>query len=104
MGHARALLALAAHDQARVAAQVVERGLSVRDTERLVHELGRPRRPRSPRSRDADTLRLETALAEHLGAKVQIEPGRNGSGKVVIRYASLDELDGIVARVGAAMA
>jgi ParB family chromosome partitioning protein len=104
MGHARALLALAAHDQARVAAQVVERGLSVRETERLVHELGQPRRPRARRTRDADTLRLETALAEHLGAKVQIEPGRNGSGRVVIRYASLDELDGIVARVGAAMA
>jgi ParB family chromosome partitioning protein len=106
MGHARALLALPAAEQARVAARVVEERLSVRETERLVHALANPRRPhaRAGSERDADTLRLENALAERLGAKVRIEPGRGGSGKVVIRYASLDELDGIVAKVGPVMA
>jgi ParB family chromosome partitioning protein len=106
MGHARALLALPAAEQARVAARVVEERLSVRETERLVHALANPRRPhaRARGERDADTLRLENALAERLGAKVRIEPGRGGSGKVVIRYASLDELDGIVAKVGPVMA
>jgi ParB family chromosome partitioning protein len=106
MGHARALLALPAAEQARVAARVVEAGLSVRETERLVHGLADPGRPhaRTRKPRDADTVRLETALAEHLGAKVRIEPGRNGSGRVVIRYVSLDELDGIVTKVGAVIA
>jgi ParB family chromosome partitioning protein len=106
MGHARALLALPAAEQARVAARVVEAGLSVRETERLVHGLANPRRPhaRNRGERDADTVRLETALAERLGAQVRIEPSRNGSGRVVIRYASLDELDGIVSKVGAAIA
>jgi ParB family transcriptional regulator, chromosome partitioning protein len=106
MGHARALLALPVDEQARAAARVVEERLSVRETERLVHALSNPRRTpsRAGSGRDADTVRLENALAERLGAKVQIEPARNGSGKVVIRYASLDELDGIVAKVGAVMA
>jgi ParB family chromosome partitioning protein len=106
MGHARALLALPVDEQARAAARVVEERLSVRETERLVHALSNPRRSpaRALGGRDADTVRLENALAERLGAKVQIEPARNGSGKVVIRYASLDELDGIVAKVGAVMA
>ena len=49
---------------------------------------------------DADTARLETDLAERLGASVRIEPGRKGAGRIVIRYASLEELDGIVTRVG----
>jgi len=106
MGHARALLALPVDEQARAAARVVEERLSVRETERLVHALSNPRRTpsRAGSGRDADTVRLENALAERLGAKVQIEAARNGSGKVVIRYASLDELDGIVAKVGAVMA
>ena len=49
-------------------------------------------------ARDADTARLETELAEKLGAKVRIEPGRKGAGRIVISYTSLDELDGILAR------
>jgi ParB family chromosome partitioning protein len=48
---------------------------------------------------DADTARLENELAERLGAKVRIEPGRNGAGRVVIGYSSLDELDGILAKL-----
>ena len=103
MGHARALLALPAARQTGAAARVVEHKLSVRDAERLVHELLHPVE-RSPRRRvrpaaDADTARLENELAERLGAKVRIEPGRNGAGRVVIGYSSLDELDGILAKL-----
>ena len=102
MGHARALLALPVVQQASAAARVVERKLSVRDTERLVHQLAtQPRRVRGARaSVDPDTRRLETELAEKLGATVKIEPGRNGTGRVVIRYTSLEELDGILAKLG----
>ncbi|HEX4885986.1 MAG TPA: ParB/RepB/Spo0J family partition protein [Casimicrobiaceae bacterium] len=103
MGHARALLALPAPQQTAAAARVVERRLSVRDTERYVHELMNPadaaarRKPRA--TLDADTLRLENDLAEALGANVKLEPGRKGAGRIVINYSSLDQLDGILARL-----
>ncbi|GIK87696.1 MAG: chromosome partitioning protein ParB [Betaproteobacteria bacterium] len=103
MGHARALLALPAARQEAAAAHVVARGLSVRDTEEHVHRLLHPaaaaarRRPR--RAPDPDTQRLATELSEALGATVRIEPRRGGAGRVVIDYASLDELDGLVGRL-----
>ena len=102
MGHARALLALPVAQQTSAAARVVERKLSVRDTERLVHQLTAP--PKRARNgaraaADPDTRRLETELAEKLGASVAIEPGRHGGGRVVIRYSSLEELDGILAKL-----
>ena len=103
MGHARALLALPAAQQTSAAARVVDRKLSVRDTERLVQQLGTPARRARNGARasvDADTRRLETELAEKLGATVRIEPGRAGAGRVVIRYTCLDELDGIIAKLG----
>jgi len=105
MGHARALLALPLAQQSGAAARVVDRQSSVRDTERLVHSLlsTKPRaRRRGKRALDADTARLENELAERLGATVQIEPTRKGAGRVVIRYSSLEQLDGIVERIGTA--
>jgi len=101
MGHARALLALPSAQQTTAAARVVARKLSVRDTERLVHRTADPARTRKgPRhGLDADTLRLENEIAEKLGANVKLEPGRKGSGRIVIRYTSLEELDGILARL-----
>ena len=103
MGHARALLALPATQQTSAAARVVDRKLSVRDTERLVQQLATPARRARNGARavvDVDTRRLETELAEKLGATVRIEPGRAGAGRLVIRYTSLDELDGILAKLG----
>ena len=103
MGHARALLALPAAQQTSAAARVVDRKLSVRDTERLVQQLATPARRARNGARavvDVDTRRLETELAEKLGATVRIEPGRAGAGRLVIRYTSLDELDGILAKLG----
>ena len=102
MGHARALLALAIDQQSGTAARVVDHGMSVRDTERLVHGLLNPakraaRRKGKP-AYDADTARLENDLSERLGAVVHIEPGRQGAGRIVIRYSTLDQLDGIVTR------
>ena len=103
MGHARALLALPAAQQPTAATRVVSGRLSVRETERLVHGLLNPtKRParRGKHGYDADTARLENDLAEKLGAVVHIEPGRKGAGRLVIRYSTLEQLDGIVARLG----
>jgi ParB family chromosome partitioning protein len=103
MGHARALLALPVAQQSGTAARVVSEALTVRDTERLVHTLLNPaalaRRHKVKRAADADTARLENDLGERLGAVVRIEPGRRGAGRVVIRYASLEQLDGIIERL-----
>jgi ParB family chromosome partitioning protein len=102
MGHARALLALGAAQQPLAAARIVSGALSVRETERLVATLLHPAKRAARRSRvarDADTLRLENDLAEKLGAKVRIESGRKGAGRLVINYSSLEELDGILARI-----
>ena len=103
MGHARALLALPIAQQAAAAARIVEQALSVREAERLVQALLSPgaRRHRRQRSRegDADLRRLEEDLADALGAKVRVEPTRRGGGRIVIGYASLEQLDGILARL-----
>jgi ParB family chromosome partitioning protein len=100
MGHARALLALPLAGQSGAAARVVEAGMSVRDTERLVHRLTHAKPARKPaNARDRDTLRLENHLGEHLGAVVRVEPGRRGAGRLVIRYSTLEQLDGLVERL-----
>ncbi len=101
MGHARALLALSGDDQVHSARQVVTKGLSVRETEKLVKRLlGGASKPAAQAKRiDPDIRRLEDDLAERLGAKVALEQGRGGKGKLVISYNSLDELDGILERI-----
>ena len=103
MGHARALLPLPIVQQAAAAAKLVGEGLSVRDAERLVHALLHPGAGRSKRSArrgaNGDLARLESELAEALGATVRIEPTRKGAGRLVIRYSSLDQLDGILAKL-----
>jgi ParB family chromosome partitioning protein len=102
MGHARALLALSIEQQSGAASRVVDGALSVRDTERLVHGMLNPARRAARRkgkpAYDADTARLENDLSERLGAVVHIEPGRQGAGRIVIRYSTLDQFDGIVER------
>ena len=106
MGHARALLPLPVEQQSGAAARVVNGALSVRETERLVHGLLNPAkralRRRSKPAYDADTARLENDIGEALGAVVHIEPGRQGAGRIVIRYSTLEQLDGIIERFGLA--
>jgi len=101
MGHARALLTLEAKEQVVVAKQVVARGLNVRQTEELIRAARKvavdgPVKP----AQDADTKRLEQNLAQTLGQPVQIKHSRKGAGKLVISYSSLDELDGILSKMG----
>ena len=102
MGHARALLSLRGAQQTEVANRVAARGLSVRETERLVRTQASGERSSGGRRkapRDPNIERLEKDLTERLGARVAIEDGRGGKGRLVIRYASLDELDGILERI-----
>jgi ParB family chromosome partitioning protein len=103
MGHARALLALPAAQQVTTAARLVAEGLSVREAERLVQTMLHPGAGKTQRgvrrAANGDLARLESELAEALGAAVRIEPTRKGAGRVVIRYSSLDQLDGILAKL-----
>ena len=98
MGHGRALLPLPQEDQESAARRVVAGQLSVRRTEALVKQLlAGPTPPAEP---DGDVRRLERTLSERLGAPASIRAGRGGSGRIVIRYGSLDELDGLLGRLG----
>ena len=100
MGHARALLSLSKSRQVEVAGQVAARGLSVRETERLVQHSSEAPPARGPARRlDADSRRLQEELAESLGANVHLKPRQGGKGSVVIDYSSLDELQGLVSRL-----
>ena len=98
MGHARALLALIRHDQIEIAKLVVNRGLSVRETELLVKRtLAADNLVKvKPRAADPDIKRLENRISEKLGAGVKIKPGKKGSGQLVISFHSAAELDGIL--------
>jgi ParB family chromosome partitioning protein len=101
MGHARALLGLGKARQVELGKRVAEEGLSVRETERLVQEALRPARPArpDPPRLDADGRRLQENLSETLGATVHLKPRSGGKGSLVIEYASLDQLDGLVKRL-----
>ena len=104
MGHARALLGISdSVQQLDAARQVVRKGLSVRETERLVRRMldkaGKKTAPKSAESGNADIRRLEIEVSEKIGAKVRVQHTRKGSGKVVISYNSLDELDGILKHI-----
>ena len=97
MGHARALLSLDAANQKAAATEVVEKTLSVRQTEALVRNFGKAsNKPKSSEKGDADIQRLEQKLSEKLGAASNIQHKSNGKGKLVISYNSADELEGIL--------
>ena len=101
MGHARALLALEGELQSQAASNIAQRGLTVRDTEKLVRKLLEPKAEISPiKVKDPDVVNLEYRLSERLKAKVIIKQGANGCGKLTIDYTSLAELDDIVATLG----
>ncbi len=103
MGHARALLAITNPTQQYDAArQVARKGMSVRETERLVRRMldaGKAAPKKKPAAVDADIRRLEIEVSEKLGAKVRVDHSKKGAGKLVISYNSLDELDGILKHI-----
>jgi ParB family chromosome partitioning protein len=100
MGHARALLPLSGPDQARLAALVVHKRLSVRETEKLVQrELQPPASKIGEQKVDRDLLRLQEELADTLGAPVKLQASKKGKGNLTISFSSLDQLDGILERL-----
>ena len=96
MGHARAILSLKAKDQLDVAKIVIEKGLSVRQTEQLVRERSEPKQDKKPAEVAPDIEQMTQQLSERFGANVKIDHNQKGKGKLVIHYHSLDELDGIL--------
>jgi len=101
MGHGRALLGLEGELQSQAASNIAQRGLTVRDTEKLVRKLLEPKAEIAPKkAKDPDVTNLEYRLSERLKAKVIIKQGVNGCGKLTIDYTSLAELDDIVATLG----
>jgi ParB family chromosome partitioning protein len=104
MGHARALLTLAPAAATALAREAVANEWSVREVERRAQQLsagkvaGKPA-AKPARRQDADIAALERDLSERLNAKVQVQHGRGGRGKLVIAYHGLDALDGILERL-----
>ncbi|WP_085317290.1 ParB/RepB/Spo0J family partition protein [Derxia lacustris] len=99
MGHARALLAVDAATQIQLANEVTARRLSVRDTEKLVtrsQQADDPKANAKAQARNRDLVRLEEELSDALATKVEIRVGQKGAGKLVIDFASYEQLDGII--------
>ncbi len=104
MGHARALLSLEPKQQVEAAREVAAKELTVRDTEKLVRRLLQPANEKAdkPKQGASDVARLERQLAENLGTPVRFEQTSKHAGKLVISYSSLEQLDGVLAKLGIA--
>ncbi|HLF66201.1 MAG TPA: ParB/RepB/Spo0J family partition protein, partial [Gammaproteobacteria bacterium] len=101
MGHARALLSLKSNEQIKIAQQIVGKALSVRQTEKIVRLMQQQEEQgvKPVQKADPDILALENKLSDHFGSPVAIAHTDRGHGKLVIRYHSLDELDGILKKI-----
>src|SRR6266571_6685858 len=99
MGHARAILALDAARQIELGNRISAKGLSVRQTEALVHNMLRGPAARRKKRADRDLARLQEEVAERLGTTVEIRPSRKGRGKVIVHYASLDHLEQLLRKL-----
>jgi len=99
MGHAKVLLGLEGDRQIEAARQAVARGMSVRQIEDLVkrmqHEQNQPEKTNEKKV-DPDIRRLEERLEGQLSVPVRIEHSAKGKGRLVLKYNSLDELEGIL--------
>ncbi len=103
MGHARALLSLPEQQRSQVALTVVAKSLSVRQTEQTIRKLiNGDKKPVKSVTKDPNIQSLENLIADTLGAAVAIKQGANAKkGKIEIHYNDLDELDGILRKIGA---
>ncbi len=104
MGHARTLLALPESQQLRAAEHIVEKGLSVRETERYIKQLqnlseGRAQIGAAPAKLLAEIAQLQKQLSTALGSKVVIQQNTKGKGKLIVHYASAEALAALCRRV-----
>ena len=95
-GHGKVLLGAEHNKVDQLLERVVREGLSVRALENLLEE--QPSSTKNKKEKSRDELNLETALSSKLGSKVSIEDTK-GKGKMVIKYYSYDELDGIIEKI-----
>ncbi|MFM5006463.1 ParB/RepB/Spo0J family partition protein [Aeromonas hydrophila] len=100
MGHARALLALSGQAQSELAKLVAQKGLTVRDTEKLVQKALEPAKAKAEPVRDPQFGYLERQISEKIGNQVQLQPGKQDSGKLVISYENLADLDRVLGYFG----
>ena len=100
MGHARALLALSGPAQSELAKLVAQKGLTVRDTEKLVQKTLEPAKTKVEPVRDPQFGYLERQISEKIGNQVQLQPGKKDSGKLVISYDNLADLDRVLGYFG----
>ena len=100
MGHARALLALSGPAQSELAKLVAQKGLTVRDTEKLVQKALEPAKAKVEPVRDPQFGHLERLMSEKIGSQVQLQPGKQDNGKLVISYNNLADLDRVLAYFG----
>ncbi|SFK03071.1 ParB/RepB/Spo0J family partition protein [Methylophaga sulfidovorans] len=103
MGHARALLGLEGSVQSDAAKQIVEKVLSVRETEQLIRRILKPTpdKKAEPVAAQADIEELEKRIANRLGKGISIKHRANGKGKLVFDYANIDELKNLMKQIGA---
>lgn len=99
MGHARALLSLPVVQQIDTANLVADKGMSVRETERLVQHLLAPAQGKPARQIDPDVARLQEEVSERIGAAVKILSGKKGRGRITIEYGTLDQLDDLLSKL-----
>lgn len=104
-GHARALLPLQAGAQRALAERIVREQLSVRDAERLVTKLqsgsiaSKGSAKRAGRAMSRDWVRVQEQISDGIGMPVSLKQGRGSAGEMTIRFSSLEELDGLIARL-----
>ncbi len=102
LGHAKCLLALSGNSQVIAGREIAANSMSVRQTETLVKRIqssGSVMAVEPKKSADPDILRAQQDLSEKVGAAVTIQHSAKGSGKLVIKYHSVDELEGILAHI-----
>ena len=99
LGHAKCLLGLEGHAQIEAARSVAANAMTVRQTEVLVKKLQNPSPDTKPQAPNPDIMRLQEELSEKLGAAVSIQHSAKGAGKLIFKYNSVDELDGILAHL-----
>jgi ParB family transcriptional regulator, chromosome partitioning protein len=101
LGHAKLLAGVPdILQQQKLADTVVSQSLSVRNLERLLQADAEPLRPRRPSGSTAHLADLEKSIARQIGMRVQIHSAAKGRGRLVLHYASLDQFDDLLSKLG----
>lgn len=99
MGHAKVLLGITGLTQSEIAKMIISKNLSVRETENLIRKLQTPKSQSREQRIDPNIAKLQAHLSDKLAAAVTIQHQNNGKGQLVIRYNTLEELEGILEHI-----